>query len=52
MRRRANVCDAHALTVRQDLGLAGGTEANVMENEKRERRAAPVLEPAHLCEQV
>ena len=40
------------LTVSQDLGLVGRTEADVMENKKGDAEAALVLKPAHLCEQV
>lgn len=39
-------------TIGQNLGLTGGTEANVMENKERQTRAALVLELAHLCQQV
>lgn len=45
-------CTRRRLTVSQDLGLVGRTEADVMENKKGDGEAALVLEPAHLCEQV
>ena len=41
-----------ALTVRQDPGLMGGAEADVVEDEERQARAAAVPEPAHLRQQV
>lgn len=45
-------CTRRRLTVSQDLGLVGRTEADVIENKKGDGEAALVLEPAHLCEQV
>lgn len=45
-------CSRRRLTVGQDLGLVGRTEADVMENKKGDGEAALVLESAHLREQV
>lgn len=51
---RVHACDVQSglRTIGKDLGLVGGAEANVMENEERQARAAPVLELAHLRQQV
>lgn len=45
-------CSRRRLTIGQDLGLVGRTEADVMENKKGDGEAALVLESAHLREQV
>lgn len=40
------------LTISQDLGLVGRTEADVVENKQGDAEAALVPESAHLREQV
>lgn len=50
--RQVRACETRTLTVGQDLGLIGGTEANIMEDEKRHVRAAPEPALAHLRQPV
>lgn len=52
MYQQACACETRILTVGQDLGLTGGTEANIMKDKKRHLGAALVLALAHLRKQV